>query len=210
MATTTPNYGWTVPTSTDLVKDGATAIETLGDAIDASMNTALGTKKAGMVLLNTTSFSGVSSASLPASSFSSTYDNYYVTVNYTAVSATSDVFFRIRSSGTDLTGAVYQTMVSGLRTTGSALTIGQTNQTALRLGDALSNAPFPAFHFTLFSPFLTAQTRYLGQGFYRDTTSLYGVGNIGVVDNAISYDSCTVYPSTGTISGTITCYGVTK
>jgi hypothetical protein len=36
MATTTPNFGWTVPTSTDLVKDGATAIETLGDSIDAA------------------------------------------------------------------------------------------------------------------------------------------------------------------------------
>ena len=36
MATTTPNFGWTVPTSTDLVKDGAVAIETLGDSIDAS------------------------------------------------------------------------------------------------------------------------------------------------------------------------------
>jgi len=37
MATTTPNFGWVVPTSTDLVKNGATAIETLGDSIDASM-----------------------------------------------------------------------------------------------------------------------------------------------------------------------------
>lgn len=37
MATTTPNFGWPVPTSTDLVKDGATAIEGLGDAIDASL-----------------------------------------------------------------------------------------------------------------------------------------------------------------------------
>lgn len=37
MATTTPNFGWSVPTSTDYVKDGAVAIETLGDAIDASL-----------------------------------------------------------------------------------------------------------------------------------------------------------------------------
>jgi hypothetical protein len=37
MATTTPNFGWTVPTSSDLVKDGATAIETLGDSVDASI-----------------------------------------------------------------------------------------------------------------------------------------------------------------------------
>lgn len=37
MATTTPNFGWPVPTSTDLVKDGATAIEALGDSIDTSL-----------------------------------------------------------------------------------------------------------------------------------------------------------------------------
>lgn len=42
MSTTTPNYGWTVPTSTDYVKDGAAAIETLGDSIDASMGDLLG------------------------------------------------------------------------------------------------------------------------------------------------------------------------
>ena len=36
MATTTPNYGWTVPTSSDLVKNGATAIETLGDSVDTT------------------------------------------------------------------------------------------------------------------------------------------------------------------------------
>ena len=41
MATTTPNNGWSVPTSTDYVKDGASAIETLGDAIDASVGTGL-------------------------------------------------------------------------------------------------------------------------------------------------------------------------
>jgi len=37
MATTTPNFGWPVPTSSDLVKNGAVAIEALGDAIDASL-----------------------------------------------------------------------------------------------------------------------------------------------------------------------------
>ena len=37
MATTTTNFGWTVPQSTDLVKDGATAIATLGSGIDTSL-----------------------------------------------------------------------------------------------------------------------------------------------------------------------------
>lgn len=41
MATTTPNNGWAVPSSTDYVSQGAVAIETLGDAIDASVGTGL-------------------------------------------------------------------------------------------------------------------------------------------------------------------------
>ena len=36
MATTT-NYGWTTPDNTDLVKDGALAIRTLGSAVDATV-----------------------------------------------------------------------------------------------------------------------------------------------------------------------------
>jgi hypothetical protein len=41
MATVTPLNNWPVPTSTDLVKDGAVAIESLGDAIDASVGSGL-------------------------------------------------------------------------------------------------------------------------------------------------------------------------
>lgn len=41
MPTTTPLNGWPVPVSTDLVKDGAVAIESLGDAIDTSVGSGL-------------------------------------------------------------------------------------------------------------------------------------------------------------------------
>ena len=34
---TSPNFGWLEPDNTDLVKNGAPAIRTLGNAIDASM-----------------------------------------------------------------------------------------------------------------------------------------------------------------------------
>ena len=37
MATTTTNFGWDIPQSTDLVKDGATAIATLGQDIDTAL-----------------------------------------------------------------------------------------------------------------------------------------------------------------------------
>lgn len=37
MSTTTSNFGWTIPSDTDLVKDGASAMRTLGNGIDSSM-----------------------------------------------------------------------------------------------------------------------------------------------------------------------------
>jgi hypothetical protein len=36
---TTPNYNWSIPDNTDLVKNGALAIRTLGDAVDTTMAT---------------------------------------------------------------------------------------------------------------------------------------------------------------------------
>ena len=104
MATTTPNYGWPVPTSTDLVKNGATAIEALGDAIDA---TVFGLPGSGLVKINTTTFSAVSSQSVN-NVFSSTYDNYKIILNIDSTSSTSyDLVLRLRVGGSDLSTTVY-------------------------------------------------------------------------------------------------------
>lgn len=37
MATTSPHYGWPEPTSSDYVKNGATAIAAMGNAIDTTV-----------------------------------------------------------------------------------------------------------------------------------------------------------------------------
>jgi len=133
MAKTTPNYGWTVPTSGDLVKDGATAIETLGDAIDASMNTALGTKKAGMVLLNTTAFSGVTSQSFN-NVFTTDYD-YYKVIFTGNTASNSDLNLRMRVAGADNSSAIYNrqfiegnnTSLAGARAnSGTSMQVGGT------------------------------------------------------------------------------------
>jgi hypothetical protein len=103
---TTSNYGWTTPDDTALVKDGASAIRSLGTAIDTSLNTALGTKKAGMVLLNTTSFSGVSSISAAADSFTATYANYRILLSVTSPS-NGNIEGRLRAAGSDDSVATY-------------------------------------------------------------------------------------------------------
>jgi hypothetical protein len=203
MATTTPNYGWAVPTSTDLVKDGATAIETLGDAIDASMNTALGTKKAGMVLLNTTSFSAVSSQSVN-DVFSSTYENYMVVLNVISSGADNIIRLRLRASGTDASGSdytsqglvVFSTTVSGSRIT-SASSLDIFRQ------DTSWNGATSFIH----KPNLATATQFNTSNAW----SLEGA-RIGLYTGSHSltnaYTGFTLIPATGNITGTVRVYGI--
>jgi hypothetical protein len=100
MATTTPNYGWPVPTSTDYVKDGATAIEALGDAIDATVFS----QSPGIVLLNTTTIGSAVSSVTVSSVFSATYDRYKImVVNADASGDDANIFLKFNNS----TGSTY-------------------------------------------------------------------------------------------------------
>ena len=127
---TTSAYGWNIPDNTDLVKDGALAIRTLGNAIDTSMNTALGTKKAGMVLLNTTSFSAVASQAFN-SVFSASYDNYRIVFDGLA-STSNSMNLRYRSGTTDDTSNNY--VIQDIYAGGTSLNTFRTTDTSAGLG----------------------------------------------------------------------------
>ena len=139
MATTTTNYGFDIPQSTDLVKDGATAIATLGQDIDTAMNTALGTKKAGMVLLNTTSFSGVSSFSLAADTFTTTYENYKILLTVSGTSADSGINIRLRAAGVDTTSNNYFYANMAFRSNNTANNYAEASTSAIAIGQTESN-----------------------------------------------------------------------
>jgi hypothetical protein len=88
----TANNNWPYPESTDLVKDGATAIENLADAIDTTLGVFVPSNP-GLTLINTTSFTGVSSQSIN-DVFSATYDNYRIIITQ----STSYIQHEIRTS----------------------------------------------------------------------------------------------------------------
>lgn len=205
MATTT-NYGWTTPDNTDLVKDGALAIRTLGSAIDTSMNTALGTKKAGLVLLNTTSFSAVSSQSIN-DVFSATYQNYRIVIQ--SVNASANAFrWRLRVSGSDDSNNVYVSAYSyeqiGGAGTGrvsdgatTSWTISQSvNQTA-------SNAVID-----IFRPFETTPTYATFMNTNRDTVDYIYMGGL-IMTNSTSFTGFSIFPANGVANatGTVRVYG---
>lgn len=65
MATTT-NYGWTTPDDTALVKDGASAIRTLGSSIDSTLKTQIDAQIPDSLLTTTGDVIYASGASTPA------------------------------------------------------------------------------------------------------------------------------------------------
>jgi hypothetical protein len=226
MATTTPNYGWAVPTSTDLVKDGATAIETLGDAIDASLvdlrggTTGQVLKKAsatqmdfewgsagGLTLISTTSFSAVASQAIPTV-FSATYDYYKIILNLVGSSA-GNMYLRMRNGVTDETAnSYYSQLVSGSNTTISG---ARSQLTYFQIGQ-LNNSAYAGFEITMYNPFaarntvMTSQNTEISGGasgvrFYNFTNALA---------TTTSYDSLLLYPDSLNITGTCSVYGLAK
>jgi hypothetical protein len=205
---TTSAYGWNIPDNTDLVKDGALAIRTLGNAIDTSMNTALGTRKAGMVLLNTTSFSGASSHSFGSDAapiFSSTYTNYRIVVSNLQCSTTdSDFLFRLRANTTDLTSNVYQ--LSNLIVNNTALTGARvTNGSSVKIGSMGSATANSFVTFEVYRPFQTTPKTGFAQNHYGGAGGLSLYATYEVTSSA-SYNAFTIL-STTNFSGTVSIYG---
>ena len=210
MATTTTNYGFDIPQSTDLVKDGATAIATLGQDIDTAMNTALGTKKAGMVLLNTTSFSGVATQSVN-NVFTSTYRNYRVLIEISAGSADAALSLRLRASGSDQSGASYDTALYGAQGNGTAFAFGATGGTQVFIGDVDTNNSYFAYAFSIdiFRPNENDRTVFnIISGFIRQAGAFAGISGSAIYNSAYVADGFTILNSAGTnMTGKITIYG---
>jgi hypothetical protein len=118
MATTTPNYGWSVPTSSDYVAQGAVAIETLGDSVDASLFSITGGKNVGMVHLNTTTLTNASSATIN-NVFTSSYDSYMIIITAKSTGSTSDITMKLASGGTPTSSSGYAYMTSNAQFTTS-------------------------------------------------------------------------------------------
>jgi hypothetical protein len=63
---TTTNYGWTTPADTDLVKDGAAAIRTLGSSIDTTLKTQIDAQIPDSLLTTKGDLIAATGASTPA------------------------------------------------------------------------------------------------------------------------------------------------
>jgi hypothetical protein len=198
----TANYSFPTPADTDLVKNGADAIRDLGDAVDTAMNTALGTKKSGLVLLNTTSFSGVASQDIATGTFTSAYQNYRII--YMGTAGSGDLGMRLGTGGT------FNTTANNYRynfqyATYTATTISGAASSTTATSFLIGNAGFHTV-LDLFSPFDSARNTSVTWAHARDDYG-YMTGG-GAMTVTTSYSQVRFFPlSGGNISGTIYVYG---
>jgi hypothetical protein len=199
MATTT-NYGWTTPDNTAYVKDGASAIRTLGSSIDTTLNSVTNGKNVGLSLLNTTNFSGAVSTSI-TNVFSSAYKNYRIVVNSNVATTRQFLYLQMTGTNTD-----YYWGVAGWRSNGTAY-------------NANSNNTLPGFIATfadldnrnlscldIGNPQVATLTTISGTFSGGDSTSALGGTINGFLNNNTQYTGFTLVASNN-ISGTVSVYG---
>jgi hypothetical protein len=223
MATTTPNYGWAVPTSTDLVKNGATAIETLGDAIDASlvdlrggttgqvlkkasatqMDFEWGAATSGLNLISTTTFTSVASQSF-SNVFSDTYNIYRIIMRLNTSAGAQAMNFRIRENTTDKTtgyyGSTFRSNYAG--TSGVLATANNAGTTALC--NFSNTAPNAFIVMDLMRETGGATIFYSGLAYNTNDAEIgfFGYQGTGLTNGT----GFTIYPTANNILGTVSIY----
>jgi len=217
MPGTTPVYGFPYPEPTDLVADYPALGQQLAEDIEDVLPTIGGLAPAtptsiansgGTATLsgNTVTFSGVSSVSLN-NCFSGDYDNYRMQL-VLEPSTTAGVLMRLRASGTDNTGSIYQTLAyyvsdtgNGVYrvTSGSGFDFGQGSSTYDNTISADVQNPARAEHtgvaHTMVGSNGSAYHSYFGGMRHQANTA---------------YDGLTIYLSSGTMTGTVSVYGYKK
>jgi len=164
----------------------------------------------GMTLVGSTTFSGVSGASLSANTFSSLYRDYKVIMEITTSANPATLQYRLQVGGDDDTTNNYQSANAGVTASGTVISLANTNQTIGSLLYTTGSGNLTALDMTVYSPSVAAQTTISGTGFGTDSTAVnwtsWRIGGKKAEDTA--FDNISFYVSTGTMTGRLSIYGL--
>lgn len=162
---------------------------------------------AGLTFITGTSFSAVSSVSLPNDTFTSTYLNYKIFFNITAAAAPiSETRIRMRAAGSDNTSATYENGGYEINSAGGGGASSAQNQTYTLWGNiSAGTATSTQFEMTMFSPKASVTTMYNVNG---SKGTLTWKAMSGFFNATTSFDSMTFYADAGTITGSYKVYGL--
>jgi hypothetical protein len=202
MAGQTSNYNFDYPTSTDYVKDGATAIQELADDVDATLFTALGGDYPGLRLVKKQTIGSAVASVTVTDAFSATYDAYKILIIGGVSSVTNNIQLKLGST----VSGYYSGVVDINYATASLVGFGDNNAAIWQYVGYCTSSTI-TFDCDLHNPFAAKVT---GINFRRMPTAVgsgSGTGS-GFLNTSLSYTSFTVQPGSGTFTGgTIYVYG---
>lgn len=207
MATTTPNYGWDVPTSTDYVAQGAVAIETLGDDIDASLFSITAGKNVGMVPLSITSFTAATSV-IVSNVFTSDYENYKVIFASNQNTASGAHQMRLRASGVDNASGFYGGGVQNYANSNTLYSYRMNGAAEYTMGSNTLSVGVAAVEMTIFAPQRNVLTRVSHKGVGDDVSGTYSHGLDVWYNGSTQFDGLKILTTGGTFTGTLRIYGL--
>lgn len=196
MATTTPNYGWDVPTSSDYVKDGAVAIEALGDDIDSTLYTALGGSYPGLRLIKKQTVGSAVSSVTVTGAFSATYENYKIL--YAGGVGSTNIEFWMTLGGIGA-GNYYSALIYSVNTAGTALAASVGPQPNLFWCGAASTST-TQFEVDIQAPFLSKHKTASSKMIPSASTLNQGNANHWIASTT-SATAFTITANTGNITG---------
>jgi hypothetical protein len=205
MAGQTTNYLFDYPTSTDYVKDGATAIQTLATDVDTTLFTALGGAYPGLRLIKKQTVGTAVSSVTVTSCFSATYQDYKIVYSGGVSSAAGGAELQFTLSGIT-TGYNSQLTYGTFGSNSSPLTVSASNGSVLPWAGATSTNG-AQFNLEIQNPF--ASVRKIAKGYFISpwTSGVNGESRHWI-DSTSSATGFTLTTNTGTITGgTIYVYG---
>jgi hypothetical protein len=152
----------------------------------------------------TVTFTGASSVSLNGV-FTSTYDDYFLTIASSGGSAV-DMRMRLRAAGVDESSSNYARQRFNCFST-SGDSERSTAQTSVDFGSAVSSKS--NIILTLFKPKVAETTTFISTCTINVSSPQFLLYS-GGLNNSTSYDSLTIFPASGTITGTVSVYGYKK
>jgi hypothetical protein len=200
MATTTPNYGWDVPTSSDYVKDGAVAIEALGDDIDSTLYTALGGNYPGLRLIKKQTIGTAVSSIQVTNAFSATYDNYKIFISGGTSNGNNFGKFILGA-----TTSAYYVGAPGSNYSGSGTTFVATSNAAAANYTWYHQTNWLDLTLEIKNPFLTTRTGFN----FSYNSNAAGFAGAGVQESNTSFTDFTIssFGASTFTGGTIYVYG---
>jgi hypothetical protein len=195
---TTSKMGIVYPSSSDLVKDGATNMGTIATTVD---------NKTGLIFISTTSFSAVSSVTI--NPFTATFDDYKVVIKITAATAATDLLCQLSSGATPLTtasyDAAYMVKALGAGAFASAANTASTSWILSGVANTSTSADYGAYDFS--NPFAAKYKSFNGAATRQDG---FVWVNGGRNQTTTSYDGIKLAVASGSITGSVTVYGYNK